>query len=162
VFWLQKKCLTELSNKYHDNHRVHPYLRCSCVPEKKSRRVKLHNLNIFSLSPLAFLLNILLPLIPVTRKQFVLKYKKFWGELIAYFPWYDTDRRENEASNNSIVACVFVAALNFFLSSRCLATVKGTRNRHTDCWEGFMKYVAEMGLGAIIYMPSFTNTVSAI
>jgi hypothetical protein len=33
--------------------------------------------------------------------------KKFWEELIAYFPWYDTDRIENDVSNNSsIVACV--------------------------------------------------------
>jgi hypothetical protein len=33
--------------------------------------------------------------------------KKFWEEIIAYFPSYDTDRIENDASNNfSIVACV--------------------------------------------------------
>jgi hypothetical protein len=63
--------------------------------------------------------------------------KKFWGELIAYFPWYDTGHIENEASNNSpIVACVFVTAVTFlpsrclatigrFLPSRCLATISG-------------------------------------
>jgi hypothetical protein len=27
--------------------------------------------------------------------------KKFWEELIAYLPWYDTGHIENEASNNS-------------------------------------------------------------
>jgi hypothetical protein len=27
--------------------------------------------------------------------------KKFWEELIAYSLWYDTDRTENDASNNS-------------------------------------------------------------
>jgi hypothetical protein len=32
--------------------------------------------------------------------------KKFWEELITYFPLYDTDRIENEAFNNSIVACI--------------------------------------------------------
>jgi hypothetical protein len=53
------------------------------------------------------------------------KNKKFWDELIAYFPWYDTDRIENDVSNNSsIVACVFVAAATF-LPSRCLATTGG-------------------------------------
>jgi hypothetical protein len=51
--------------------------------------------------------------------------KKFWEELIPYFPLYDTDRIENETFNNySIVACVFVVALTF-LPSRCLATVRG-------------------------------------
>jgi hypothetical protein len=50
---------------------------------------------------------------------------KFWEELIAYFPWYDTGHIENHASNNSyIVACVFVAAVTF-LPSRCLAMIGG-------------------------------------
>jgi hypothetical protein len=45
-------------------------------------------------------------------------YKKFWEVLIAYFPWYDTARIENDEFNNSsIVASVFVAAVTF-LSSR--------------------------------------------
>jgi hypothetical protein len=51
--------------------------------------------------------------------------KKFWEILIAYFPWYNTDRIENNGSNNSsIVACVFVTAFKF-LKSRCLATIGG-------------------------------------
>jgi hypothetical protein len=50
---------------------------------------------------------------------------KFWEELIAYFPWQDTESIENDFSNNSsIVACVFVAAVTF-LPSRCLATTRG-------------------------------------
>jgi hypothetical protein len=49
--------------------------------------------------------------------------KKFWEELIAYFPWNVTGHIENDASNNSsIVACVFVTAVTF-LQSRCLATI---------------------------------------
>jgi hypothetical protein len=49
--------------------------------------------------------------------------QKFWEELIAYFPWYDTGHIENDASNNSpIVACVFVTVVKF-LPSRCLATM---------------------------------------
>jgi hypothetical protein len=51
--------------------------------------------------------------------------KKFWEELIAYFPWYDTGHIRNGASNNSsIVTCVFVTAVTF-LPSRCLATTGG-------------------------------------
>jgi hypothetical protein len=49
--------------------------------------------------------------------------KKFWEELIAYFPWCDAGHIENDAYNNSsIVACVFVTAVTF-LPSRCLATI---------------------------------------
>jgi hypothetical protein len=45
--------------------------------------------------------------------------------LLTTFLWYDTDRIENDASNNYfIVACVFVAAVAF-LPSRCLATIGG-------------------------------------
>jgi hypothetical protein len=55
----------------------------------------------------------------------IIRNKKFWKELIAYYPWYYTDCIENDASNNSpIVACVFVAAVMFLLS-RCLATIGG-------------------------------------
>jgi hypothetical protein len=50
--------------------------------------------------------------------------KKFWEELIAYFPWYDTGHIKNEESNNSsIVACVFVTAVTL-LQSRCLAMIR--------------------------------------
>jgi hypothetical protein len=51
--------------------------------------------------------------------------KKFWEELVAYFPWYDTGRNENYVSNNSsIFVCVFVTEVRF-LPSRCLATIGG-------------------------------------
>jgi hypothetical protein len=50
---------------------------------------------------------------------------KFWEELIAYFPWYDTGHIENDASNNSsILGWVFVTVVTF-LPSRCLATIRG-------------------------------------
>jgi hypothetical protein len=59
---------------------------------------------------------------------------KFWEELIAYFPWYDTDRIQNDASNNySIVARAFVVAATF-LSSCCLATIGEYAYRHTVWW----------------------------
>jgi hypothetical protein len=71
------------------------------------------------------------------------KKNKFWEELIAYFPRYDTGHIENDASNSSsIVACVFVTAVTFlpsrylatiggFLPSRYLATIGGTQT-HTQ------------------------------
>jgi hypothetical protein len=56
--------------------------------------------------------------------------KKFWEEQIAYFPWYDTDRIENDVFNNSsIVACVFITVVTF-LPSRCLPTTGGYTYRH--------------------------------
>jgi hypothetical protein len=90
--------------------------------------------------------------------------KKFWEEIIAYVPWYDTGHIENDSSNNySVVACVFVNAVTF-LPSRCLATIEGFlpnrcletigellpsrylaaigryTYRHRDWWEGFLAY----------------------
>jgi hypothetical protein len=58
--------------------------------------------------------------------------KKFWEDLMAHIPWYDTCHIENDASNNSsIVACVFVTAVKF-LPSRCLATIWGYTDTHTQ------------------------------
>jgi hypothetical protein len=39
---------------------------------------------------------------------------------------------------------------------------RGYTYRHTDGWEGFMKYDVEMGSGVMIYIPSFIKTVSGI
>jgi hypothetical protein len=56
-----------------------------------------------------------LGLLPGPGLQEILSNKKFWEELIAFFPSYGTDRRETDGSNNSsIVACVFVAAITFY------------------------------------------------
>jgi hypothetical protein len=35
-------------------------------------------------------------------------------------------------------------------------------HEHTDWWEGFMKHVVKMGSSAMIYIPSFIKTGSAI
>jgi hypothetical protein len=32
--------------------------------------------------------------------------------------------------------------------------------RHTECWEGFIKYAVEIILGAILYIPNFIKTGS--
>jgi hypothetical protein len=78
-------------------------------------------------------LEVILHLCPLCRMCDVLRShlqrtkgnKRFWEELTAYFPWYDTGHTENDASNNSsIIACVFVTAVTFLLS-RCLATIGG-------------------------------------
>jgi hypothetical protein len=68
------------------------------------------------------------------------------------------DHIENyESNNSSIVACVFVATVTL-LPSHCLATVGGNTYR----WEGFMKYVIEMGSSAMMYIPSFIKICSDI
>jgi hypothetical protein len=48
--------------------------------------------------------------------------KKFWEELIAYFPRYDTGH---------ILTHVYVTAVTF-LTNRCLVTIRGYTYRHTD------------------------------
>jgi hypothetical protein len=70
------------------------------------------------------------------RSSFIKVNKKFWEDLIAYYPLYDTGHIENYASSNSsIVACVFVTTVTFlpsrcqamireYLQSRCLATIR--------------------------------------
>jgi hypothetical protein len=125
--------------------------------------------------------------------------KKFWEELIAYFPliryrphrkrrlrqlfvatgtclrnhclatigrithrptdsllWYDTGRIGDDASKNSSIVCVLVAAVTF-ISIRWLATIWGYTYRHTDWWKLFMKYAVEMD-----YILSFINIGSDI
>jgi hypothetical protein len=76
--------------------------------------------------------------------------KKFWEELIAYFPWYDTGHIENHASNNSLLLRVYsflpsrclativgflpsgcLATIRGFLPSRCLGTIRGHTQTHT-------------------------------
>jgi hypothetical protein len=39
----------------------------------------------------------------------------------------------------------------------CIRYIGDRRDAHTDTdlWEGFMKYVLEMGSGAMMYIPSF-------
>jgi hypothetical protein len=122
----------------------------------------------FTLSELLFYLGCII----YKYKKSLITNKKFWEELIAYFPWYDTGHIKNDASNNSsIVACVFVTAVKFlpsrclakigrFLPSRCLATIGGYTYRHTDWWEGWE--AVEMGSGTVIYVPSFIKTGSGI
>jgi hypothetical protein len=62
----------------------------------------------------------------------LIKNKKFWEELITYFLWYDVNRIQHDASNNSsIVECVLVAGVKF-LPSRCLATLGRYTYRQTD------------------------------
>jgi hypothetical protein len=66
--------------------------------------------------------------------------------------------RKTDASNkSSIVASVFVSALNFSLS-RCLAA----HITDTILWEGLMEYVVEMGSDAMIDIPDFIKTGSGI
>jgi hypothetical protein len=74
-------------------------------------------------SPLGSILTYASPAWDYAAETHINKNKKFWEELIGYFPWYDTGHIANDASNNSsTVSCVFVTAATF-LPSRCLATI---------------------------------------
>jgi hypothetical protein len=99
--------------------------------------------------------------------------KKFWEELIVYFPSSDTGHIKNdESSNSSIVACVFVTVVTF-LTSRCLATTehfneplpsndRGMYIQTQRQRRGIFNYAVEMGSGALIYVPSFIKIGSGI
>jgi hypothetical protein len=88
--------------------------------------------------------------------------KKLWEELIAYFPWYNMDCIEKRCIQLFFYCCTCIHCTVIFLPCCCLATVVGYKYRHTDWWERFMKYANEMGSGAIINIPSFVKTGSAI
>jgi hypothetical protein len=80
--------------------------------------------------------------------------KKFWEERIAYFPWYDTERIENDTSHNSsIVPCIRCRGDDF--TEQLPSNRMKDTHTNTDWRKGFMKYVVEMGSGAIIYISSF-------
>jgi hypothetical protein len=55
------------------------------------------------------------------------KNKKFWGKLIAHFPWYYIHCVENDMSNSSsVVACICIAAVMLW-SDHCLAMIEDTQ-----------------------------------
>jgi hypothetical protein len=86
--------------------------------------------------------------------------KKFWEELIAYFPSYDTDHIENDASNNSsILACAFITAVTFVLN-RCVVTIGGFLP--TRCLETIRGLLPSRCLATIggIHRHTHTNVVS--
>jgi hypothetical protein len=49
-----------------------------------------------------------------------------------------------------------------FLPNHCPTTIGAYTYRHTDWWEGFLKYAIEMGAGAMIETQSFLKIGSAI
>jgi hypothetical protein len=59
-----------------------------------------------------------------------------------------------------MVTCVFVASVTFFTES--LSNNDKGINIQRDSCEGFMKYAAETGSVAMIYLPSFMKFSSAI
>jgi hypothetical protein len=56
--------------------------------------------------------------------------KKFWEEVIAYFPSIRHGPHIKRRTNNSIILCVFFAAVTF-LPCRFLATIVGYTYRQT-------------------------------
>jgi hypothetical protein len=83
----------------------------------------------------------------------------------------NSDRKETNASNSSIVLFICIAAVTF-LPNRCLATamyyiiILCIIYRHEELRESFIKYAVEMDLGAMIwvysYIPGFMKIGSAI
>jgi hypothetical protein len=69
--------------------------------------------------------------------------KKFWEELITYFP------RKRPCNVSFSIAFVLVAAITFLPS---LYT-----HTDTDWWAWLMKYAAEVGSGALIYSASHSK-----
>jgi acetyl-CoA carboxylase carboxyltransferase component len=81
----------------------------------------------------------------------------------AYFPLYDKDRTEIDASNNSPLLRVFVAMATSS-QSRYPATIGRYSYMHTELWERVMKFAVEMGSCAMIYVyiPGLTKTGSGV
>jgi hypothetical protein len=55
----------------------------------------------------------------------------------------------------------WLATIRGSLPSRCLATI-GYTYKYTDWWEGFMKHVVRMVLGAVIYIPYLIKIGSSV
>jgi hypothetical protein len=88
--------------------------------------------------------------------------KSFWEEKIVYFLWYDTDRIENNASNNSFsLECVCLAAV-IILPSRFLATIGGIRVQTHRLMREIYEVRVEMGSGTAIHIPSFVKIGSGV
>jgi hypothetical protein len=62
--------------------------------------------------------------------------------------------------NNSLFRVFHAAGTS--IPSRYIGTIGEYTYRDTDLWEGFMKYVIDMGSGVMIYTPSFVETGSGI
>jgi hypothetical protein len=65
-------------------------------------------------------------------------------------------RIENDASINSSIIALCCRG------NVCTEPLPNNTYRHTDLWEGFMKYAAEMGSYAMIYIPNVTQIGSSI
>jgi hypothetical protein len=85
--------------------------------------------------------------------------KKFWEELIVYFPLVRHGQYGNRSNYSSIIVCVFFAAVTY-LPGCCLATRGGYTYRHIDWWDVFPNYTFEMDTGAIILMLRFIKISS--
>jgi hypothetical protein len=86
-------------------------------------------------------------------------YKTFLENQIAclHLIWHGSHRKRR--IQQLFYRCV---AAVMILPGRCLATIGGYTYRHRDWWEGFMKYVTDMGSGTMIYILSFIKIGSGI
>jgi hypothetical protein len=81
---------------------------------------------------------------------------KFWEELVACFILI------RHGSYRECFLQQFFASAGTSLPSSYLATIEGYTETHTDWWEGFMKYVVEMGWSVMLHLPSFIQIGSGI
>jgi hypothetical protein len=73
----------------------------------------------------------------------------------------DTTRTAEKTMRSIILLIVFVAAVTFS-PSRCVATIVEYTYRHTDWWEGVMKYAVDTVSVAMIYVSGFVKISSCI
>jgi hypothetical protein len=74
--------------------------------------------------------------------------KNFWKELIAYFHSIRPGPQRKRRLQQFFYCCVFIHYRGNVFTEPLPSNNKRHTNRHTDWWEGFMKYAVEMGSGA--------------
>jgi hypothetical protein len=87
--------------------------------------------------------------------------KKFWEELIAYFPLiWQGQHRKRRVLQFSNIACIRCRGIVF--TEPLPSNDSGDPHTNTHWREGFMKCTLEMGSGAMACIPSFIKIGSSI
>jgi hypothetical protein len=86
--------------------------------------------------------------------------KKFWEELIAYFPLIHQPHRKRRVQQ-FFYYCVCICCRGNVFTEPLPSNDRGIHIQ-AYWWKGFMKYAEEMGSGAMIYIPSFIKIGSGI
>jgi hypothetical protein len=97
----------------------------------------------------------------VIQAKYIIINKKFCEELIAYIPWYDTNRIEKRRAQKFFFCCMCVRCLSNVLTEPLPSNNRGYTYRHTDWWDIFMNYAVEIGWGDV-HVLSLININSGI